>query len=437
MGSSKSAFKAFLALLCLSRISAFQVCPKFASRRAFWGGIDQDTPRWQVSLNALGNGGKKKNLSAAERARREEEQRRRERSGDVVIGKTSARPGETDFDLDIAATEEEWMRQASTVEREVFRETERGMELLKMLRLEEASEAFDRVFELRPQAYLWQAGIAKFYQGEIEAAADIFARNAITFESKFGEPASEERIWRHACELKLLNSMSKKMRKMVDSTGGIESLLTPIPKKENDEELLRSEHRKVIRMTRDLFAASVDGDYSGIILSRAKLRSIGGAFDERPKIDIKMWKLNSWYYLGLHYDSIGEYEESKKCMKMALRLCPSAGNGSDIVHTLPTLHMSQRDWFDDDSDFESDLFSSVHASVKHTEPSGKRVQPSIVCLDQPDPLVAESIKTSIAKMKHVDLQKALKLRGIPASGSKEELQEKFFRSLMNDTGLAQ
>jgi len=74
--------------------------------------------------------GSKKDLSAADRERRDEEERRRKRKDDVVIGKTSAKKGEKDFALDPKATEQEYLRQATNVEREVFRLTEAGMELL-------------------------------------------------------------------------------------------------------------------------------------------------------------------------------------------------------------------------------------------------------------------------------------------------------------------
>ena len=75
-----------------------------------------------------------KSLSAAGRERREEDQRRRQRKDEVVIGKTSAKRGETDFALNPKATEEEYLRQASRVEQEVFHLTNDGMECLKMVR---------------------------------------------------------------------------------------------------------------------------------------------------------------------------------------------------------------------------------------------------------------------------------------------------------------
>jgi tetratricopeptide (TPR) repeat protein len=372
-----------------------------------------------------------RNLSASARERREEDQRRRERAKDVVIGKTSAKDGASDFSLDVRSTEEQWMQQASPVEQEIYKKTEKGMEMLKMLRIEEAEEYFNDVFELKPDAYLWQAGIAKYYLNDLEGAADVFARCAATYESRFGEPASEERIWRHACGLKLLSSMSRKDRKLVEEKGGIDTLLTVIPEKENTDELLRSERRKVIRITRDLFFASVEKDHTAVILSRAKLRSIGGAFDERPRMDRKMWKVSSWYYLGLHFDSLGETEESKKCMKMALQLCPS-GNGSDIIHTLPMLHMSKRQWFDDDeleAEKDDGMREKKSATVIASSLPGQQSASNL------DPVLVESIKSSLVKLRREDLQEALRRRGLSAVGSKEELRDRLFRSLMSDTGL--
>lgn len=75
--------------------------------------------------------GNKKNLSASDQERRDEENRRRKRKDDVVVGKTSAKRGETDYQLDPKGTEEKWLSQASKVEQEIFRLTEIGMESLK------------------------------------------------------------------------------------------------------------------------------------------------------------------------------------------------------------------------------------------------------------------------------------------------------------------
>lgn len=374
-----------------------------------------------------------KNLSAADKERREEEKRRRERKNDVIVGKTSAISGASDYALDVDATREQWMRQATPVEQEIFRKTELGMEMLKMLRLEEASAAFDRVFELKPDAYLWQAGIARYYLNDWDGAAEIFSRCAATYESKFLESASEERIWRNACLLKKLSSMTRKERKITEQSGDVDSLVPKVPVTNNTADLLNSERRKVVRITRDLFQSSVDKGHTTTVLARAKLRSIGGSVDERPMMDKKLWKISSWYYLGLHYDALGNDEESKSCIKMALKLRPNA-NSNDLMHTLPMLHMACRNWFDDEA-FEYEAsptaistrtsFSDAPEPVAHRSrvPSGA------------DPVLIESIRSSLDKMRYIDLQDVLRLRGLRAIGSKEELQARLFDSLMSDTGL--
>jgi tetratricopeptide (TPR) repeat protein len=366
-----------------------------------------------------------KNMSASEKERREEEKRRQERKGEVVIGRTSAIAGEKDFPINPKSTQEQWMNQASRVEQEVYRQTELGMEYLKMLRLEEAVKAFDRVFELRPNAYCWQAGIAKYYLGDLIGAANIFARSVALYESKFGGPASEERIWRDACELKFLSGLSRKAREDLVQQGGVKQIIAQA-KEFDDESFAPMETRKVIRITKELFSASTEKDMINLALSRAKLRSICGAFDEKPRMDRKMWKLNSWFYLGLHYDALGHEQESKECMKMALRLCPTC-KGEDIVHALPLLHMSRRDWFDDDE------FDKSSNDVEKISPPKDSVKTPLGI--KSDHFIIKSLQSDISKMTFQELKTALKSRGIKSTGSKEEMQSRLFLSLIDDVGL--
>jgi len=471
-------------------------------------------------------------LTASERARREEELGRKARKDDVVIGKTSAKLGQRDYELDVSATEQEYLRQASDVDRAVFQLTERGMAALKMLKVHEAQRCFDEVFRIKPDAYLWQSGIALFYSDRLKEAAQALSRNALLYERKFGgdgtQPATEERIWHDACRLKrywcgmsrrerqrkrqrqqrIENGNEKDNEKDDDGGGGDGSIadavdIDPIPDLESqrDEqgtgdvsgasgggeggEVWTSsqqpsppmiESRKVFRIVRELFAASLREDDAAVILARARLRSIGGGGGSRTTtstrkrkgtvVDRKMWKLTSWFYLGLHYDAIGEYEQSKRCMKTALQLCPSSGNGSDIVHTLPLLHMSQRDWFDDDAfDDDDDDFSGSDNSDDDSDNGGDRrdeydncradahtpkstgtnsgidasssfvSDPATAATDTADPVLAESILSSVSELRRVDLQKALRLRGLKHSGSKPVLQQRLFQSLMEDASL--
>lgn len=418
--------KAILIAYILSRIESFYPQDAVFVTRRFSRGRKVIQPRLLTSSTG-------KNLSAAEKERREEEKRRRDRADDVVVGKTSAISGASDYALDVDATREQWMRQATPIEQEIFRKTEFGLDMLKMLRLEEASEAFDRVFELKPNAYLWQAGIARFYLDDFDGAADIFSRCAATYESRFGEPAGEERIWRNACLLKKLNSMTRRDRKIAELSEDTDSLVTKVPTTDSTAKLLLSERRKVVQITQDLFQSSVEKDYTSTILARAKLRSIGGFFDERPQMDKKLWKISSWYYLGLHYDAMGDSKESKKCIKMALRLRPNA-NGSDIIHTLPMLHMSCRNWFDDET-FEYEARAIAHDAIMSSTYASEPKAPRSGLSSHADPIFVDSIQASIDKMRHVDLQDALRVRGLRAIGSKQELQARLFNSLISDTGL--
>jgi tetratricopeptide (TPR) repeat protein len=371
--------------------------------------------------------------TAADRARRDEEKSRLDRRQDVVIGQTSAKAGAKDLTIDARHTEQAWLSQASKVEQQVYQWSEKGLERLKMFQVEEAIEEFDKVFAVKPGAYLWQAGVATFYINDIAKAAEIFARNGELYESKFGQPASEERIWRNACALKLYHEMSRSDKKRVDEEeGGIDSLVRPIRVVESESELLQTERRKVIRIARDLFAASVNRDHSGVILARAKLRSIGSSSDPQLKLDRKMWRLNAWYYLGLHYDVLGEYDESKKCMKRALMLCPSSGNADDIVHALPLLHMSRRNWFDEEETETDSVDEYDNERIRNARAAnGASPRPSAVA----DTILLDSIMSSLQELRHIDLKDALKLRGLPSNGSKDDMQDRLLHSLVNDASL--
>ena len=367
----------------------------------------------------------RKHLSAAEQERREEDKRRRERIEDVVPGKTSAISGATDYSINIDSTQEQFLRQASREEQEIYQKTELGMEMIRMFRLDEALEAFDRVFELKSNAYLWQAGIVKFYLGDLDGAMEVFARSAAIYEARFGELASEERIWKNASYLKKFSTMNRKDKNnAIHNDNGASGLI-------NDssdgifEAPTKIEGRKVIRTALELFQSSVDNDLVSTVVSRAKLRSIGGSVNDLlPTNDKKLWKISSWYYLGLHYDVLGDFQASKVCMKTALRLCPSS-NSADLVHTLPMLHMSCRSWFDDEA---FDLGNNENQKESNTENG-------IDGSSKVDHVFRESIRSSLSKARLVDLQKALRMRGLRVVGSKLELQNRLIDSLIDDSEL--
>jgi len=371
------------------------------------------------------------------------------------------------------------------------------MNYLRGLQLEKAKTAFDEVYKLKPYAYCWQKGVVEFYLGQYYDAAECFAHNAAVYESKFGIVASEERIWRDACQLKIENTVMKqlkadeqkrvkreKRRKKNESGNGHGNLgsrkidvdkesrqnennvpiVAQIMNKNEDSILGPRETRKVIRIARDLFSSSIDQDLSNVALARAKLRSICGEYDNSNlssssssvisplRADKKMWRLNSWYYLGLHYDVLDDDASSRDCMKMALRQCASAGHADDIVQTLPLLHMARREWFDDDEFAEDtgDDFADFDLGMIETELTTTTSTRNIDTYGNYDygsnggsPLITtrndnnlfESIQDSVDKMKLVELQSALKKKGLKSSGSKSVLKDRLLRSLLDEAGL--
>lgn len=109
--------------------------------------------------------------------------------------------------------------------------------------MEEAAKAFERVFELKPNASLWQAGIPHYYLGDLGRASQIFAQSTQRFESLFGEFASEERIWRCACELKYLTVMNQNQSKDIRETGDLMKHIAPVYTRDPDSEPLEKERR--------------------------------------------------------------------------------------------------------------------------------------------------------------------------------------------------
>lgn len=162
-----------------------------------------------------------KQLSASQTERREEEQRRKSRvqEGFATPGLSSAIPGAQDFSINVAKTEQEYLMSLGSsdddsiidennVDRYVAVWTEEGLAHLRMLRFHEANESFNKVYQIKPEAYLWQDGLLKYYLEDYHGAAESLAKNAVRYETRFMEPASEERIWRDAAELKIVNTLN-------------------------------------------------------------------------------------------------------------------------------------------------------------------------------------------------------------------------------------
>jgi hypothetical protein len=255
--------------------------------------------------------------------------------------------------------------------------------------------------------------------------------------------------------LKYWNSLIKKeQKKLIKEEGGMESIMPRIVDQESDNEVeddfmafAMSENRKVIKLTRELFSAAVEMDKSAASLAKAKLSSIGGTVDPNGAIvmDRKSRKLTSLFYLGLYHDVVGEIEESKKCFKMALMLNPSIGKSLDIVQTLPLLHMTVRDWFDDDLFGDDDLTAwEDEDKISETTEEEDSFE-TTVALNPPlsplskskaysDTSIESSILADVNKLTFAELKDSLRIRGVKTTGSKQLLRDRLFFSLMEDAG---
>ncbi len=223
--SSKSSFFLFLFSVELST-SFFQTQLRFTSQRSCLCVGPLSSDKWYKSTilhfsNPNDEKQTEKSISASQKERREEDRRRKARlqEGFATPGLSSALPGARDFALNIAQTEREYLQSLSSsdddsvidernVDKYVALWTEEGLSHLRMLRFREASELFNKVYQIKPEAYLWQDGLVKYYLGDYHGAAESLAKNAMRYESRFMEPASEERIWRDAAELKIVYTLN-------------------------------------------------------------------------------------------------------------------------------------------------------------------------------------------------------------------------------------
>jgi len=318
------------------------------------------------------------------------------------IGQTSAIPGATDFPLKIEETEEKYMRSASERERVVWENTDLGIEKLRAYDVNGAKECFDRVVGVKPEAYLWQRGICLYYLDDFEGAGRSFAENAAKFENRFSEQASEERIWRDACVLKLRTETKAEVRKYMrkpHDADGTDAPSAPFVPAIPENESLPRESRLMMRLVRDLFTATLAGDPSLAALIRARLHSI--CFGKsNVRNDVSMRKIHAWYYLGLHYDALGKSEQSRWCMSYAEGEFVEGSN--DLTYSLPRIHIKQRNYKDGSYD--------VGALISEE------------CEGDNDSILASSLRASVSDFSLKELQEALRNRGERYGGKKTELQ---------------
>lgn len=158
-------------------------------------------------------------------------------------------------------------------------------------------------------------------------------------------------------------------------------------------------------------------------------------------------------------------------MKMALRACADrvSGNGNDITLLLPLLHMTVRDWYDDD-EFDNEEEKGIGGggggdeakamdakendeATEENSPSEKDENDNTMEKNLPtkdgtsmgftthvgmstSDRILESIRESIRDMTVVELRKELKKRKLKVGGLKRVLQERLVNDLKRDAGLA-
>lgn len=130
-------------------------------------------------------------------------------------------------------------------------------------------------------------------------------------------------------------------------------------------------------------------------------------------------------------------------MKMALKTCASSitGNSQDITYLLPVIHMTIRDWYDDDEFEEEDndldgnndiakVINSEGVKLEMATSENANSSKVVVALEKLEQRLRESIK----EMRVAELKGELKKRKLKVSGSKKELQERLVDHMKVDAG---
>merc|ERR1711862_470327 len=207
-----------------------------------------------------------------------------------------------------------------------------------------------------------------------------------------------------------------------------------------DTHIFRSkETRKVLRLVYDLFKATIDHDIYTLLYTRTKLRIIAlTKSTNNNNHDPKLYKLQSWYYLGLHYDVLSssnnnkdnKYKrsdnlnhnyiiKSKYCMKKALEQTLNKSlNGGDIMKILPLLHMTIRNWFDDEE---------ISSNISNDNYSNNNYDNDILNDRIRNDLIDDCMEVKVVDLKHI-----LRSRGFLLKGSKIDIVYRVVDFIMDE-----
>ena len=250
-----------------------------------------------------------------------------ERRQQHLVRRSSNEAPQTEFPS-LDELEQEYWSSLDEIDRKILTKTRAGQTYLRLGQVSDALACFDDVRQLERKTdrerYLWARGVALFYLERYDEATEDLEKNAMLYEDKFGEPATEERVL--AAAAATLASRDKKNDDTLESR--ISSLLTW------DEDLLAKETRIVLRLVTDVFRGTAEPKVL------AKMAADEDTFDPMRR------NLFSHFYVGLFWDAMkNDPDRAKAHMTLALRRANvERPSNVDLLCVLPKLYLEKRGW---------------------------------------------------------------------------------------------
>ena len=290
---------------------------------------------------------------------------------------------ETDALAQIQSLEEleaDYWSSLDDVERQIQGASRSGAAFLRQGDLEGALEQFDRAQQLSKNSrYEWHRGICLYYLDRFDDARVDFVENALRYEERFFEPASEERLFAQACALRGVKG---------DDFAAASEL---------------RETRPVLRACAALFGGDVNA-----------AKTLRELCDRTDSVDALRRRLLGHFYAGLYHDALDDSERARAHLALAAERV--ALDDQDFTARLPRLHASVRGWSLDDVPQDALMKAAAFDLGGAMED----------ILDDPD-----TMREGIDAMTVAMLKEALKARGLKRTGLKADLKAR----LLEDLGL--